>query len=209
MGRSYVHACAVASSRKRTEDRAEVLEHDDAIAVVLADGAGGMRGGGAASSGLVDAVRFAWMAQTLDASDMGHWQRVFEATDTQLAAAMAGETTGVLIVLCERGLFGISAGDSEVWIVNPTAIDDLTAGQSRLRLGSGRARPSGFFRPSLDGVLVVATDGLFKYASPDVIAQIVRSQRTAAAATSLVRAVRLPSGAYHDDVALVVVATQK
>jgi hypothetical protein len=54
-------------------------------------------------------------------------------------------------------------------------------------------------------VLVVATDGLFKYATPGAIAGALRG-RIAARATEAVAAVaRLPSGRHHDDLAIVIV----
>jgi hypothetical protein len=57
----------------------------------------------------------------------------------------------------------------------------------------------------LAGVLVVATDGLFKYAAPEVIARIVRGHAIGAAAEDLVALVRLRSGKLVDDVAVVLV----
>jgi hypothetical protein len=50
---------------------------------------------------------------------------------------MAGETTGVVVVVSPAGLIGVSVGDSAAWLITGTGIDDLTAGQRRARLGSG------------------------------------------------------------------------
>ena len=68
--------------------------------------------------------------------------------------------------------------------------------------GSGRVL---FERPQLDGVLLVATDGLFKYASAPVIAGVVRDGTVAEAAERLLDLVRLRSGKVADDVAVVLV----
>lgn len=86
-------------------------------------------------------------------------------------------------------------------------IDDLTEGQHRKRrLGGGRATPVLFETPNLDGVLVIATDGLFNYARPEVIAQVVATHEYLdATAQALVELVRLPSGSFMDDVAVVLV----
>jgi hypothetical protein len=101
---------------------------------------------------------------------------------------------------------GISTGDSEVWVVTSTGVDNLTVGQhTRDRLGSNHATATTFQRSSLAGVLVVATDGLFKYAAPDVIARIVRGNAIRVAAEGLVELVRLRSGRLADDVAVVLV----
>ena len=202
----YVHARLLASSRQHSEDGAEVFACGDELVVVAADGAGDLRGGAAAGEALVEAVRAAVHDASFDVRDPGRWVRIFVDVDATLSAKMMGETTGVVVVLSAAGVVGVSAGDSEAWIVRPTTIDDLTREQSKVRLGSGRANPVGFERDRFDGVLVVGTDGLFKSASPDLIAAAVRGSSPSEAAERLVGLVRLPSGAYPDDVGVVVVS---
>jgi len=134
------------------------------------------------------------------------WTHVLEEADGALAAKMAGETTCVVVVVGPMGIVGVSAGDSEAWVVTASSIDDLTLHQKRARLGSGRAAPVAFERPALDGVLVAGTDGLFKYAASDEIAKVLRGGAVEGAAERLAAVVRLPSGGFHDDVGIVVVA---
>jgi serine/threonine protein phosphatase PrpC len=55
-------------------------------------------------------------------------------------------------------------------------------------------------------VLLIATDGLFKYASPGRIAATVREAEVSRVAERLAALVQLPSGRYQDDVGIVVVA---
>jgi hypothetical protein len=99
----------------------------------------------------------------------------------------------------------VSAGDSEAWVVGPTSIDDLTVHQQRARVGSGRAAAVAFHRQALDGVLVVGTDGLFKYAAQERVAAIVRALNPLVeAARCLSELVRLSSGRLQDDFAVVV-----
>jgi serine/threonine protein phosphatase PrpC len=137
---------------------------------------------------------------------MQPWVDLFKATDAALAANRAGETTGVVVVIGPRGIIGVSAGDSEAWIVTPTAVEDLTVGQqTKQRFGSNRATPTAFERPVLGGVLIIASDGLFKYAAIDVIARIVRNNAIGAAAELLIDLVRLRSGKVADDVSIVLV----
>ena len=119
---------------------------------------------------------------------------------------MSGETTGVVLVVGADGLTGVSVGDSEAWSVAPASLDDFTRSQERARLGSGRAAPVAFRRRSLDGVLLVATDGLFKYASPARIAATIRESEVSRATERLTALVQLPSGRFQDDVGIVVVA---
>ena len=86
-------------------------------------------------------------------------------------------------------------------------LDDLTSKQhKKRRLGSGRAMPVAFERRTLDGTLVVATDGLFSYAGPKVVARVlIEHEDLDETAEALVQAVRLPSGDLIDDVAIVLV----
>jgi serine/threonine protein phosphatase PrpC len=125
-----------------------------------------------------------------------------------IVQATGGETTCVIIVVHEGGLFGASAGDSEAWIVRDDGtIDDLTAKQhKKRRIGSGRAVPVGFERASVVGTLLMGTDGLYRYARPEAIAEVVTTAATPEdAAEGLVELVRPPSGEHIDDLAVVMV----
>ena len=198
---------ALASNRHKSEDAAEVFERGETLILVLADGAGGMRGGAMASGALVAAVRAAVADPVFAVEDVQYWADLFRVVDAALAKNMVGETTGVVVVLGSRKLIGVSTGDSEAWVLRATEVDDLTRGQqTKQRLGSGRVEPAVFERAALSGTLVVATDGLFKYAAPDVIARIVRASAIRIAAEELIGLVRLRSGTLADDVALVLVA---
>jgi serine/threonine protein phosphatase PrpC len=204
----YIQSRLLASGRRDSEDRVEVFERSDGdtLVVVVADGAGGVSGGTFASESLIRTARAVTRDATFDVYDAALWTALFAEADAALAAKMAGETTGVVVVLGVKGLTGVSAGDSEAWIVTDTSVDNLTADQKKDRLGSGRVSPVSFGRPGLDGVLVVATDGLFKYASLDSIAATVRAGDVQHAAERLVALVRLPSGSFQDDAGVVVIA---
>ncbi len=204
---AHVHAHLLVSSRRDSEDQAEVMERGGDLVVVVADGAGGLRAGLAASGAIVNAVRSRVQDDTVDVHDATVWVNAFRQTDAGLASQMAGETTAVVIVLGKRGLLGVSAGDTEAWLVNAASIDDLTAEQRRLRLGSDRAVPVRFHRRGLAAEwLVVATDGLFKYATYETVAAAVRVGGDPSEVTQrLALVVQMPSGTYQDDVGIVVV----
>ncbi len=206
MSHPYLYARALASSRQSPADAAEVFERDGVLVVVVADGRGGIRGGDEASRSLVAVVKSAVDDPAFTPKDVGAWVDLFRTRDTALASKGAGETTGVVVALWRQGLVGVSIGDSEAWVVTPRGVDNLTVGQqTRQRLGSGRVNLATFARPSLGGVLVIATDGLFKFASQDIIAGVVRAAPFEAAAERLVELVRNPNGTLADDAAVVLV----
>jgi serine/threonine protein phosphatase PrpC len=204
----YVHSRLLASDRRNSEDRVEVFERNDASVVVVADGAGGVRGGALASKALVETARAVTRNASLDVHDTALWTVLLKEVDATLAAKMAGETTGVVVIIGSKGLMGVSAGDSEAWIVTATSVDDLTMGQKKARLGSGRALPISFHRPGFDGVLVVGTDGLFRYATAERIVEALRGGDVERAAERLAALARLPSGGLQDDMGVVVIRSR-
>jgi serine/threonine protein phosphatase PrpC len=205
----FEHATALASQRPASEDRADVIALGDSLVIVVADGAGGMRGGAMASDALVTAVQTRAAKPAFDPYDLRAWVDVLRTTDTELATARSGETTAIVVVVGPHAILGVSVGDSEAWMMSPRRIDRLTENQSRQRLGSGRANPIAFHRRGLEeGVLIASTDGLFKHARADRIAAAVTPPFEGTATTIAERLValpRLPSGDYADDVAVVVV----
>jgi serine/threonine protein phosphatase PrpC len=205
-GTRFVFATSAASARTRSEDRAEVFEHDDSVIVVVADGAGGVAGGAVASDAVVDAVRARIAKRPFDAYSVRGWSDVLAATDAELARSKnTGETTAIVVVVGPHAVVGVSVGDSEAWVVG-LRVDRLTEKQDRSRVGTGRARPTLFHRRTLEGVLVIATDGLFKHAPSDAIAACCTDD-VPDIANRLVKLPQLRSGAYPDDVAVVVVAS--
>ncbi|HXX67419.1 MAG TPA: hypothetical protein VEK07_09570 [Polyangiaceae bacterium] len=202
----YTYARASAASGVRSQDSVGVYERGDVLVVVVADGGGGMRRGDAASRSVVAVVESAVADAQFALEDVRPWVDLFLATDAGLVANRAGETTGAVVVLGRRGFLGFSIGNSEAWVVTSTAVDDLTVGQhTRERLGNRRGTLVSFERPPLAGVLLVATDGLFKHAAAPVIAGIARSGSVAQAADGLLELVRLRSGKLADDVTIVLV----
>lgn len=203
-------ATAAASYREATEDRLAVHQFDGGVVVVVADGVGGASGGGRAADLAVKIVGEAIEHGAFNRFSANPWVELLIHADAIIASdRYAGETTIVVVAVAEDGrIVGASCGDSGAVIVGAAGcVDDLTAKQhQKRRLGSGRALPVSFERAVLDGTLVVATDGLFSYARPEVIARVaVEYEDLDEAVEALVRAVRLPSGGLQDDVAVVVV----
>lgn len=207
MALRYQYAQASASVQASSQESCKVLERGGTLVVVVADGGGGLRGGAAASRSLVAVVEDAVNDPTFALEDRESWIALFRETDAGLAANRAGETTGVVVVLGSRGIVGVSTGNTEAWLVAPERVDNLTVGQhAEQRLGTRRTTPTPFQRAAPRGaVLVVASDGLFKFAARDVIASVVRAQAIGVAAENLVELVKLRSGKVAEDVAVVLV----
>lgn len=204
-------ATATASFRapELSEDRLAVHKVPGCVVLIVADGAGGMPGGGRAADMAITVVEAALSQPGFNPFLPGSWTDLLVEADAAIARdRVAGETTCVVLAVTDEGrVVGASSGDSGAVVVRDGTTDDLTEKQKRkLRLGSGRASPVTFEREALTGILLAATDGLFNYARPDVIARIVtESEDLDEVAEGLVEAVRLAGGDLMDDVALVLV----
>lgn len=185
------------------QDRAEILSLGNRLVLIVADGAGGISGGAQAadfflrnvrevSPGLVSAQGCVELPRRLD---------------VQIADAKeCGETTGLVLVLGSAGLFGASVGDSAAWLFSANSKQDLTGGQARKPfLGGGTASPRPFAQNPAEGTLVVATDGLWKYTSLEIIEQRMRAALPEKLAAELADLVRLRSGTFPDDIAIVTI----
>jgi serine/threonine protein phosphatase PrpC len=209
MATSYQYARAFASRQGEPQDLSAIFERGDSLVVVVADGGGGIRGGGAASRGLVGVVGSAVKNPAFPLERIEAWMELFKTADAGLAANRTGETTGVVLVLGPRRLIGISTGNSEAWVVTPEGIDNLTVSQrTRDRLGSSTAFSTTFDRPAPADPLLIASDGLFKFAAMDVIARRVRGDAADSidvAAERLVELVRFKPGKVAEDIAVVLI----
>lgn len=195
-------AIAVEGYSSRLEDRAEVLPVPGAVVIVVADGAGGRAGGAEAADAVIRAVR-----EAVAEGCRRPWHLVLRDADTVvLKDPKAGETTAVVLTADQEGVLGASVGDSGAWLITPTGYADLTSNQVRKPVIGSGGTPMPFWAKWPGGspaTLLVATDGLLKYASPHQICQTALTPNVEDAARALVDLVRLRSGALQDDVALV------
>jgi serine/threonine protein phosphatase PrpC len=123
---------------------------------------------------------------------------------TLFAEPAAGEATAIIALVTPQLVVGASVGDSEAWLIRHGVELVLTEAQNRKPLlGSGRAEPVGFGPVRLEGRLVVASDGLFKYCDRERLLSVATAEPLGVAATNLVAEARLPSGALQDDVSIV------
>jgi PPM family protein phosphatase len=191
------------SYRKRSEDRAEVIAHPSGLGIIVADGAGGTSGGGAAADTAVMWAK-ALLSDAQRLPDSAQWASFLSTLDYQISSGDGGQTTAVVASVTEEGVCGASVGDSAAWILNESGVVDLTAGQVRKPLvGTGSAKPVAFHAELLGGTLLLATDGLIKYAPRDEIRHLAMGMDLSAAARKLIDRARLRSGQLQDDVALI------
>jgi PPM family protein phosphatase len=191
----------VEAGGKDLQDRAESFWQGSTLFLALADGAGGLSGGAEAAEFVVRRVQAQVGSVPLKAQALSD---LLSAVDREMAATAAyGETTCVLVAISEAGVVGASVGDSGAWIVSASGVDNITANQRRKPfVGSGRANPTGFSRGPLQGTLLVASDGLLKYASAERIAKTALASDLNQALRDLVGLVRYPSGALPDDLSV-------
>jgi len=183
----------------RNEDRAVHSSVGDRAFLLLADGAGGLAGGAAAAEFALGAFSSRYSA----GSDLV--AVVAELDHAMAKDARFGETTFVVAAVHAGTVRGASVGDSGAWLVRRGgSVLDLTADQRRKPLlGSGAAVPISFGPYPAEGRLLLASDGLFKYAARERIAFAAQVANIEEAADALVALPRLPSGALQDDVAVV------
>jgi serine/threonine protein phosphatase PrpC len=157
------------------EDRAEVFKHGASLILVVADGAGGTAGGAEAAEAVVRAVGNA-SAGVASLHDPEFWRQLLSERDGALADdSEAGETTAVAAAVSSDGITGVSVGDSGAWLITPGGYDELTISQHRKpRLGTGEAIPVPFSMRPWHGTLLLASDGLFKYATDEKICEVAR-----------------------------------
>ncbi len=109
------------------------------------------------------------LAQDVATAD---WFEVLLEFDYELCVGRSnGETTGVIAYIDEEGVRGASVGDSGAWLISASgAMVDMTARQRRRpMLGSGEALPVELETDHRGSRILLASDGLIKYAAADQV----------------------------------------
>lgn len=201
-------ACRQDSYRgESSEDRAEILPAAGSRILFIADGVGGRPNGAKAADLLLELVRD--VAGQITRLDAPAWARFLTEADRIIHDEVeGGETTAVIAQIAGDGrkIVGAGVGDSEAWFVTPEGLFDLTESQrEKPFLGSGGARsvPFALPVPPEGGTLLLASDGLFKYAAHERILESARLPDGEEAAAALLNAARLRSGSFSDDIAVV------
>ncbi|MBC8136007.1 MAG: protein phosphatase 2C domain-containing protein [Fibrella sp.] len=201
------------SYRETSEDRAEfIVVAEDVLVLIVADGVGGRENGGNAATRAVERMRESvGVASVRQLSETRFWEQTFRFVDEVVSSDVTcGETTLVALCLTPKRIAGACVGDSEAWWVDASGgVRVLTEGGRKPYLGRGMADPVSFAFPTpRTGTLLVATDGLFKYADAERIAQTITqgAPDLQAIAPALRDLVRSSSGTLYDDFAVLLAA---
>jgi PPM family protein phosphatase len=193
------------------EDSVALFKSEGWVVAVVADGAGGTSGGQAASQAVV--------ALVADAIEAGRapgraevWYQVLTEAGTKLTDFEIGQSTAVVVATNGTGIVGASVGDSEAWLIRSDSLIDLTKHQERKPLlGGGAVEPTAFAESLWPGdVLLLATDGIVKYAPAERLAALARRRLPVSACSdAMVELVRLPDGGLQDDLGLVLIRSSR
>jgi PPM family protein phosphatase len=197
----------VVAARAVSADHVATIPIGDAVVLLVADGAGNSSAGGVAAEALCARLASTVRDGGFDPDEEGSWAHLLAECDARLfGEGNGGETTAVALYLAPGRIVGASVGDSEAWLLEANGFYVLTEGQVRKPLvGSGRARPVAFRHATARGTLLLASDGLFKYAAWDLLrATLAREEDVECIAGAFCELPRMPSGALPDDVGLVV-----
>ena len=194
-------------ARSICEDQVDTFEHLGVTIAIVADGAGGMGGGFEAACTAVSVIRAEVTHRDEPLTPVSLTAALIHADGVLERTSMCGESTGLVVAICDGMVFGASVGDSEAVLADAGVMTDLTANQRRKPLlGSGSAMPVSFDPVPFRGMLVAGTDGLFKYCPSKAMADILSDTDGEPVVGRLVSAVRLPSGELRDDVGIVVIS---
>ena len=169
--------------------------------MLVADGSGGMSGGAQAAERALQEISGAARQRKLN--ERASWLAMLAKADD--AISRDPEQCAIVAAAIIGGrIFGASVGDCEAWLITENSIEELTASQVRKPLlGSREGVPVAFEAVLGDATLLLATDGLWKYARRDRIAVLARRPDLQVAVHRLAELPRLRSGAWPDDIGVI------
>jgi serine/threonine protein phosphatase PrpC len=184
------------------EDALELIEQHGCIWFCISDGAGGIAGGSKASEYVVTVFERFSGAQA--PKDPLYFESFLRRLDVELLSQLdCGEATAIIGMMQDGVLVGASVGDSEAWYYGPDFEYQLTSMQNRKPLlGSGASQPIGFGPTIMDGILLLGSDGLFKYANHRELNAIVRLKSSAEEIAALAK---VETGKLQDDISAILI----
>ena len=182
----YATAFAYCGAGPQGADRCQVLHGPAAAIAIIADGAGNSAAGATAAESVLWHVAEYLSGVPIALDDTARFCDLLAYIDRALSRDGAGESTGLFAAVSPLGIYGAGVGDCIAWLIDDAGYRDLTASVPRKPLlGSGYACPFAFALPPNPGTLLLATDGLWKYAPVDSICAVARKSALEAAAAEL------------------------
>ncbi len=176
---------------------------DDSLLALLADGAGGTSGGRESATWALDELERRLKSVRIGREPLRH---VMSELAVEAQERSAGQTTLIVVQLTGTRLVGASIGDSEVRLFDPTSCQTLTDGQQRKPPEAASPRIHSFEAElQFNALLVIASDGLWRFAHEPLPAVDTVRGSLPSIATALIDAARLPNGQLQDDVSLIAI----
>ena len=197
------YASRVVARRGEGEDRVKInLSGAERISAVLADGAGGIAGGGSAADLVVSRLV---LQHTTDFGFL--FDSILEVDNLLQSDPSCGLTTVACVHTNGLEFIGGVVGDSDVLLYRAGELENL-APQKEFKplLGDGNAFPT-VFAGSLDhALLLLVSDGLTKYiSSSDVLEICSNLADPEKIINELINSLELPNGQLQDDVSVVAI----
>lgn len=179
----------------------------EAYLCALSDGQGGRAGGAAAAQAAVRSTLEAASSEPVKGLRQSQsWCRILSKADEAVRDdAAAGYATLIGLYVTDEGVYGASCGDSAALLFQQEQVNILTEGQHKNPpIGSGGARPVGFTAKLVPPwKLLVASDGIWKYAGWDVVISLMKTLSGESLMSALHDAAALPNGKLQDDTSII------
>ncbi len=195
----YEISSILLAGNSQCQDVFKVYPDGAGCLVVLCDGAGGSNGGLLVADQIVR--EFGQIGSEL--CSIEDFKREVQYADRR---SVMGESTVVALRLSKERIIGASVGDSEAAVYRNGHLYFLTEHQQvKPLMGSGHVRPVGFKSPPLDGMLLIGSDGFWKYVNRLSLLEKLREVDFLVAAKELSDLARMKSGGLQDDLSLIVI----
>src|SRR5215472_12719832 len=113
----YETTSATVAYQRRCDDRVKVIDFDEGVMIVVADGAGGTNAGGQAADTVIREIT---ACASLE-HDAASWCAILHQIDHHFGV---GESTCVVVARSPRGIVGASVGDSSAWLLEDDDLND-------------------------------------------------------------------------------------
>lgn len=187
------------------DDALYVVEIGSSIWFCISDGAGGSGGGDKASLYVIETFKSLTSIEKFDSPE--DFESFLRKLDLELSVeSNCGEATAIIGKIEDVTVVGASVGDSQAWLFNREYDYELTSMQNlKPLLGTGNALPIGFGPFSVDGAVLLGSDGLFKYINHRELQALLSTKTTAREIAELAKE---ETGKLQDDISAISISAK-